>query len=434
VTSVEQASTSTVTVSAVSSLATEIPVTTIALSVCTGLSSVTAPPVQSAGFQPTAFTVFQTSVSSPAVFVVTSSASAITSPATSSLPVSISSVTSAVGSEFKPIFPPSTLAPVSASVGRLPSTRGGFVFVPSKPAATSLAAHTSVSGSTLFLQSTAGFKPVSGIAVSTPANCGIAATQTTVPASTTVTSFSLPGANMSLSTAVTAAAHSVSSSAVNFLTNCVPTTASSYLSWPSLPAFGVSTLPVTSAFPAASLLSSQLAATTSASTFATAVPDHNSLLVQPSTNADNLFQSVTDTSSSVFGGTYPTVRPDLINAATTTVSQRMFVFSDSQSQEASSSTLFPSVNHSASAFGLSTTSANMASVNPVFVFSNQSTVAAAPDLFTAVTSSAPDSQNSRVNPFGNMNRNNQNVSFGLQSQAVPSAFNFGEGCILRLFC
>jgi len=121
------------------------------------------------------------------------------------------------------------------------------------------------------------------------------------------------------------------------------------------------------------------------------------------------------------------VQPDLINA-TTTASQPAFIFGPAQSQ--SSSTLFPTANHGASQparFGLS---ANAESANPVFAFGGQSSsAAAAPSIFGAVTTSASVAQNSFGTTFAGLNQNNQNqnaLSFGFPSPAMPSTFSFGK--------
>lgn len=428
----------------------------VTLSVDASLSTAAALPIQSAGFQPaaTTFTAFQTSVNNLVTLVATTSthtvsAAAVTTP---SLSVSISSapstnefrpvlsvsqspVASTAGSEFKPIFAPLPLAGVSTGIGTVPSTHGGFVFNPSQPAADSFAPQTSMSPSGSSLFQSASFLPVSRTAASSAVGFGINSTQTVPSASRTSLSFSHPGANLISTTSVTTAAQNVSMSAVRFMTNGVPTAASSS-SWSSLPAFGVSTTPVTSAFPASSLFGS----VTSASTSASAVPVQNSFLFQPNANTNSLFQSVAITSSSfpaapnsnsVFGSNNATnsfaVRPDLINAAvTSTVTQPTFIFS--QSQPAASSTLFPAANHGSSqptGFGLAATSADTAPpVNPVFGGFGGQPGGATPGMFGAVTSSAAVAQNSFASPFSDLNQNAP--SFGFQPLAVPSTFNFGK--------
>jgi len=125
------------------------------------------------------------------------------------------------------------------------------------------------------------------------------------------------------------------------------------------------------------------------------------------------------------------VRPDLINAAPT-VPQPAFNLGTAQSQS-SSSTLFSIANHGASqptGFG---PSANAASGNPVFGFGGPSSVTADLSVFAAVTSSGAVAQNSFATPFGGANQNSQSTpSFGFQTPAVPSAFNFGELIIIRI--
>ena len=89
-------------------------------------------------------------------------------------------------------------------------------------------------------------------------------------------------------------------------------------------------------------------------------------------------------------------RPDLVNAAAAGSQLPSFTFGAGQSQPPSM--LFPTANHGASqpiGFG----SANTAYTNPLFGFSNWSSVAANPAVFGTPATYAPVAQYSFVTPF-----------------------------------
>ena len=85
--------------------------------------------------------------------------------------------------------------------------------------------------------------------------------------------------------------------------------------------------------------------------------------------------------------------------------------------------LFPTANHGASQL-IGYGSANTVYTNPLFGFSNWSSVAATPAVFGAPATYAPVAQYSFVTPFAALNLNNNNVAF--QPPAVLNTVDFGE--------